>query len=298
MDIFLMTKRMQTILVILLVLFSTMTHTAIAENNSYYKQRPLDVRVDRLERLQNPQKQLEFLQRLKQLRQENQQLRNLLDTQINEIRQLKQQQNELYQSVNRRLKSLELTTSPSISPVTTIIESEEITAMPSFSAEVRQEVVIPSASSSDNVLLQNQPTEQYMPIYKKKVMSQQQRADERRLYQQAYNQLRTQHYNRARELFIELIAQYSGGNYADIAQYWIAEASYAQQYYEQAIMDYQLLLNVYPLSPKRAEAELKMAYSFYELGNIEIARKTLNRLLTHYPDTTESGQARRLLKKL
>ena len=46
------------------------------------------------------------------------------------------------------------------------------------------------------------------------------------------------------------------------------------------------------------EAELKKAFSYYELGDKTSTRKTLEQLLANYPDTTEAGQAKRLLKKL
>ncbi|NOQ78574.1 MAG: tetratricopeptide repeat protein, partial [Gammaproteobacteria bacterium] len=112
------------------------------------------------------------------------------------------------------------------------------------------------------------------------------------------DELRARRYNKARDSFIALIAKYPSGRYAHIAQYWVAEASYAQRNFEQAIIDYQLLLDVYPFSPKKAAAQLKKAYSYYESGNKDAARNTLNQLLINYPDTTEAGQAKRLLKQL
>jgi len=58
------------------------------------------------------------------------------------------------------------------------------------------------------------------------------------------------------------------------------------------------LLNVYPYSPKKAEAQLKKANSYNFLGDTESARKTLKQLLLDYPKTTEAAQAQRLLKQL
>ncbi len=136
------------------------------------------------------------------------------------------------------------------------------------------------------------------PVATIKPMSEKERKAEQKAYQKAYDELRALRYNKARDSFSQFIQQYPSGRYAHIAQYWVAESSYAQGNYQQAIIDYQLLLDVYPFSPKKAEAELKKAFSYYELGNKEKARRTLDELLRTYPDTTEAGQAKRLLKKL
>ena len=121
---------------------------------------------------------------------------------------------------------------------------------------------------------------------------------EQEAYQSAYNELRSGHYSQAKDSLPALIQYYPDGHYAHLAQYWIAEASFAQHDYKQAIMDYQRLLDNYPGSPKKAEAELKKANSYYKLGNISSARNALKQLLIHYPNTIEAGQAKRLLNKL
>lgn len=282
-----------------------------AESETAYKSRPLDVRVDRLERLMSSQKQLELMYRMKQLQEENQQLRGLLEEQANEIRQIKQQQRQLYTDMERRLNPL-----PAVS--TTMSPGKEKIAQPGVSARSekqlqsavivedkpgledtkygvteREEILVSPATPSSAANQQEKAA-----VYQKQVMTKKQRKDEQQRYQQAYDELRARRYNKARDSFIALIKKYPGGRYAHIAQYWVAESSYAQEDYKQAIIDYQLLLDVYPDSPKKAEAELKKAYSYHKQGNKNTARQTLNQLLINYPDTTEAGQARRLLKQL
>ncbi len=281
-----------------------------AESENNYKKRPLDVRVDRLERLMGSQKQLELLYRMKQLQEENQQLRGLLEEQSNEMRLIKQRQKELYTDLNRRLSQMEgsgaseiaMNVSPSKQAITSkevpgtdknelpVVLDKSSIAQTKYGVTEREEVQV--------VAEQSKAAKEPMVVYKKQVMSKKQRMDEQNLYQKAYDELRARQYNKARESFTGVIKKYPGGNYAHIAQYWVAESSYAQQNYKQAISDYQLLLDVYPTSPKQAEAELKKAYSFYELGDKKGARQTLNKLLTDYPGTTEAGQAKRLLKQL
>lgn len=295
----------------LLLAITAISMPVFAETEVDYKKRPLDVRVDRLERLMSSQKQLELLYRMKQLQEENQQLRGMLEEQTNEMRLLKQQQRELYTDLDRRLSQMEGggaiavsntvpdTAQPALYPAKKVIapKKEDLPAVLDKSSFAqaksgvtkRKEVTVTDGKSKPAV---------GQPVYKKQTMSKKERLDEQKIYQKAYDELRARRYSKARESFAGVIQKYPGGHYAHIAQYWVAESSYTQRNYEQAVIDYQLLLDVYPLSPQKAEAELKKAYSFYELGKKENARQTLNHLLMNYPDTTEAGQAKRLLKQL
>lgn len=285
----------QSMAVLLLMMIISLLNSVCAASGSDDKNRPLDVRVDRLERLMSSQKQLELLYRMKQLQQENQQLRSLLDEQSNEIRILKQHQRELYSDLNRRLSQMESTDDAISSNAPKLLAQTEEPAVldkstvgqAKYGVTERVEVVVTTTEAK------NKPA-----VATIKPMSEKERKEEQKSYQQAYDELRARRYSKARDSFDKFIQQYPSGRYAHIAQYWVAESSYVQRNYEQAIIDYQLLLDVYPFSPKKAEAELKKAYSYYELGNNDSARQTLNHLLISYPNTTEAGQARRLLKQL
>jgi tol-pal system protein YbgF len=302
----------------LLLILSTLLIPVWAESEQDYKKRPLDVRVDRLERLMGSQKQLELLYRMKQLQDENQQLRSLLEEQANELRLVKQQQRQLYTDLEHRLSRMEgggdsspsaaVELNTSSNPVTPLpmtkisssksdvvmVVDKSSTAKFQYGVTEREEIIVSESEQSPEV----SKTPIVKASYKKQSMTKKQRLDEQKLYQSAYDELRAHRYNKARESFIGVIKKYPGGRYAHIAQYWVAESSYAQRNYEQAIQDYQLLLDYYPDSPKKAEAELKKAYSLYESGKKKLARKTLNHLLANYPNTTEAGQAKRLLKQL
>jgi tol-pal system protein YbgF len=121
---------------------------------------------------------------------------------------------------------------------------------------------------------------------------------EREAYQKAFDMLRELRYAQATAAFREFLKSYPKGRYAHIAQYWLGEAGYAQRDFRQAITDYNALLVNFPESPKLAEAMLKMGYSYYELKEPDQARKILEQLLQQYPDSTEAGQARNLLKRI
>jgi len=255
-----------------------------------YKNRPLDVRVDRLERLTSSQKQLEVLYRVKQLQQENQQLRSLIEEQSHTIRQLREQQKSLYNDLNRRLSLIETNT-----PEQSIEMPVTVTSKP---AQTEQKLPAQQAEPGSKTPAEtDEPAETDSVAYIKK-LSEKERKQAQIAYQQAYDELIARRYYKARELFVGFIKHYPNSRYAHIAQYWVAESSYAQKQYKQAIKDYQRLLNVYPYSPKKAEAQLKKANSYNFLGDTESARKTLKQLLLDYPKTTEAAQAQRLLKQL
>ena len=284
-----------------------------ALHSSYADQKlSIDVRVDRLERQMSSQKQLDLLYRVKQLQTENQQLRSLLEEQNNEVHQLKQQQRELYSDLNRRMGQLEGKDDFSNYNRSNYNRSNEERAVagtvPASSTKKQTVEVIdrsivsgsPAALSSDsasqaNIMSTDKKNVQVATI---KPMSDKERRAEQKAYQKAFDELTARRYNKARDSFMQFLQLYPHGRYAHIAQYWVAESSYAQHHYEQSIIDYQLLLDVYPFSPKKAEAELKKAYCYNELGDKKKARQTIDSLLRNYPDTTEAGQAKHLLKKL
>lgn len=250
----------------------------------------LEDRISHLERLMNSQKQLELLFRVKQIKQENQQLRSLVEEQSNEIHLLKQRQKDRYTDLNKRIEILEKGRDVALDSKTKTIEVID------KSVPIIKNT--PKKSSKSKVVDAAAPAVEKKSVKKKKTISDTDHQAEQKAYQKAYNELIAHRYNKARDSFVRFIQHYPGRRYAHIAQYWIAEASYAQRNYEQAIIDYQLLLDRYSFSPKKAEAELKKAYSYYELADKDKAREILHSLIKNYPDTTESGQAKHLLKKL
>ncbi len=243
---------------IMLPLMLGLSAPAIAET--------VEQRVQRLERLLDSGALVEMQQRLETLQMENQQLRGQLEEQAHELSGLKQRQRELYLDADRRLSRVEregggaaAPAAPAVTPVTTPTET-----------------VSPTAAAPDEAQL----------------------AAERAAYEKAFNLLRELRYEQAITAFRAFLKQYPDGRYAHIAQYWLGEASYTRRDFKQAISDYQALLDGHPSSPKLAEAMLKIGYCHRELGDDAAARAQLEQLVKRYPNSTEAGQARSLLKRL
>ncbi len=223
-------------------------------------------RIQRLERLLDSGVLVEMQQRLETLQMENQQLRGELESQAHELNGLKQRQRELYLDADRRLSRVEREgggTAPAEVPLAAP-ENAPVAA-----------AVAPAAAPDEAQL-----------------------AAERAAYEKAFNLLRELRYEQAITAFRAFLKEYPNGRYAHIAQYWLGEASYTRRDFKQAISDYRALIKGHPSSPKLAEAMLKIGYCHRELGDDTAARAQLEQLVERYPNSTEAGQARSLLKRL
>lgn len=233
----------------------------------------VEQRLERLERVVNSQSLTEMLERLDTLQQEVQLLRGQIEEQQHTLSGLKERQRELYLDIDRRMSRL---------------EREGVSPAPGMNSGGGASTNQPLTVSPDNASSRTaEPANDSTQIQQ-----------EREAYQQAFDMLRELRYSQATEAFRNFIKQYPDGRYAHIAQYWLGEAGYAQRDFRQAINDYNTLLVNHPNSPKLAEAMLKIGYSHYELKEADKARAVLQQLVQQYPDSTEAGQARNLLKRI
>ena len=256
---------------VLFIASSAVLGTAIAEDTSKLSDQE---RIQRLERLMESQGLVDLLMRLEGLQQEVQQLRGDSEIQGNTLNDIKKRQRDLYIDIDRRLLQLERRnagaapyTPPAVSPA------------PSVSPPEQSSAPVPVPQVRQTTTAANDVTEQ-------------------QAYQKAFNLLRELRYAKATEAFRDFIHKYPDGRYAHIAQYWLGEAGYAQGQFKTAIKDYQALLDNYENSPKRAQAMLKIGYSYNKLKNTKAAMASFNKVIKTYPGTTEAGQAQKMLKEI
>ena len=258
-------------------------------------------RLARLERMVNSRGLVDILLRLDSLQKDTQQIQGDGEVQLHKLEELKKRQRELYIDIDRRLLQLERKQTSGITSSSTKILAP---VNPVKAAEMPVQNNKPAAaelkSGSDvNVVVSGgKPTGGGVRSAIPERVIKSPSESEQKTYQKAFNLLRELRYDKASEAFRKFIKMYPEGRYAHIAQYWLAEASYAQRKFEIAIVDYQKLINTYSGSPKRAEAMLKIGYSYYELKQYPKAQAILEQLLANYPGTTESGQAQNLIRKI
>lgn len=248
---------------------------ASAEDTSKMSDRE---RIQRLERMMESQGLVDLLMRLESLQQEVQQLRGDSEVQGHTLNDIKKRQRDLYIDIDRRLLQLERRNAGAAPYAPPVSSPAPSTAAPA------QAVPAPEPAS-EPVTAQPQP-------------SAVNDASEQQAYQKAFNLLRELRYAKATEAFRDFIAKYPDGRYAHIAQYWLGEAGYAQGQFKTAIQDYQALLDNYQNSPKRAQAMLKIGYSYHKLNNTKAATASFNKVIDTYPGTTEAGQAQKMLKEI
>jgi tol-pal system protein YbgF len=117
-------------------------------------------------------------------------------------------------------------------------------------------------------------------------------------YQQGFNFVQTEQFNSAITVFKQLLDAYPKGNYADNAQYWIAESHYALRQFDQALLAFTALLTEYPNSAKRSHALLKIGYTYHEQRNYLSARASLEQVISEYPNSSTARLAQARLQKI
>jgi TolA-binding protein len=97
--------------------------------------------------------------------------------------------------------------------------------------------------------------------------------------------------------FKEVLNEAPSHKLADNAQYWFAECYYATGQFEQAITEFKKVF-AYPETEKDDDAQLKIAYAYFQMGDKPQALMELNKFLTEFPDSELTGQARRKILQI
>jgi len=117
-------------------------------------------------------------------------------------------------------------------------------------------------------------------------------------YQAAFELLKEERYDMAASFFKEFLVAFPDSELVDNAQYWLAESFYASDDFEQALADFQVVIDKYPRSSKVPDALLKMGLSNYSLQRWEAARSTLTRVQQEYAETTAARLAGQYLNRM
>jgi len=117
-------------------------------------------------------------------------------------------------------------------------------------------------------------------------------------YQAAFELLKEQRYEPAALAFQQFLISFPDSQLADNAQYWLAESYYVTDKFENALKEFQVVINKHPRSRKVPDALLKIGYSNYELERWDAARTSLGLVQSEYPDTTAARLAEQRLKRM
>ncbi|HPQ44186.1 MAG TPA: tol-pal system protein YbgF [Syntrophales bacterium] len=119
--------------------------------------------------------------------------------------------------------------------------------------------------------------------------------DKETAYATAYSIFKDGRYDEAKEAFRKFLQSFPNSEYSDNAQFWIGECDYFEGKYEEAIIEYERVIQVYPKGNKVPNALLKQALSFLKLDDKASAKLLLQRVIKDYPNTTSANVAREKL---
>jgi len=206
-----------------------------------------------------------ILERTNQLQSEVQELRGQVELLTFEIQRIKRQQKDRYRDLDARLNRVELQATSGVQGAAHV-----------SSAEATDTTVVAVSDGTSAVDL----------------------VKEEKAYKAAFALLRNQHYAKAEKAFERFLTHFIGGNYADNAQYWLAETRYVQGRQASALTAFRQVVEAYPDSPKVPDAQLKIGYILGATGKISEAKRILHALVKRYPGSSKARLAKKRLLQL
>lgn len=265
-------------------------------------------RVARLEQQQaqsaSPNQSVELLNRITDLQAEVQSLRGLVEQQSYEIEALKKRNRDQYVDLDSRISRLEggqpkasgadaaapSNLPPNAEPL--LDDPAPVVTQPNVPLMEEPDVRPPvDGQTSTSGLAGSTPA----PTPAQPLANP---ADERRMYESAFDALKEGRYAEAARRFQGFLNAYPNGEFAPNAHYWLGESYYVTQNYQIALDAFRRLLNEFPNSAKAPDALLKVGYCYYELRQWSQAEATLNEVVQKYPDTTVARLAQGRLRAL
>ncbi|HDP24623.1 MAG TPA: tol-pal system protein YbgF [Deltaproteobacteria bacterium] len=116
------------------------------------------------------------------------------------------------------------------------------------------------------------------------------------LYDMGIEKFTAGRYDDAIEDFRSYLSKTPDPGLVDNAHFWIGEALYAKGNYEEAILQYDLVVKKYKTSDTAPDSLYKQGLSFLKLGDGETGTLILQQLIGLYPDSEAAGNAEKTLK--
>ena len=117
------------------------------------------------------------------------------------------------------------------------------------------------------------------------------------MYQGALRTFNSRSYDKAIELFNDVLKQYPDGEYAGNARYWIGECYYALGDYASGVASFTHVFDVKG-SPKADDAQFKVGLSYLKMGQPAMAKEELKKLVDRYPASEYVERAKKYLAEI
>ena len=122
--------------------------------------------------------------------------------------------------------------------------------------------------------------------------------NERRAFDSALARFRAGDFVAAQSGFLSLITRFPKSGYMPSALFWLGNAQYATRDYKEAIVNFRIMLAAAPDHVRAAEALLSIANCQLELKDVPGARKTLDDLVSSYPQSDAATAGKERLARL
>ncbi|MGK0296565.1 MAG: tol-pal system protein YbgF [Gammaproteobacteria bacterium] len=285
-------------------------------------------RLARLESMLQSQGLLGMLDQLQQLQSEISLLRGEIETQNYTLEQLTRRQRDLYTDIDQRIQRIEGDGLPLEEISIAVLDTENIDGPP-----LETLAAMPSLDNSTSAIQSDSPlqleivdTQTILPTQNIVYTAENQPGSDTQTsdaahqeispvtatpdapdapvdpvqlqaeYQQAFNLLRQSLYDQSIRAFQQFLALHPNDKYSDNAQYWLAEAFYVKREFQQALQEYNNVINLFPQSQKVNDALLKIGFTLFELGDMAAAKTKLQELTENQPGTTVARLADERLK--
>ncbi len=119
------------------------------------------------------------------------------------------------------------------------------------------------------------------------------------LYRRAVAMIRNDaRYAEGQDLLLRFLQQHPQHSLSVNASYWIGESYYGQKKYENAILQFQDVIDKHSDHPKAAAAQLKQGITFQTLGDNQSAKAIFSKLVDSFPLSAEAKEAKRRLASM
>ncbi len=118
------------------------------------------------------------------------------------------------------------------------------------------------------------------------------------LYQNGLRDFTSGNYDLSKQEFSDYLKNFPTNPLAGNAQFYLGEISYAQENYQDAVTQYDMVLYSYPKSYKLAASLLKKGQAEIKLGQKSSGSRDLREVIRRFPGTDEARQAQARLKEL
>jgi tol-pal system protein YbgF len=122
--------------------------------------------------------------------------------------------------------------------------------------------------------------------------------DEQSQYARALEEIRSRNFAVAIEILRNLASTFPAGALADNTQYWMGEAYYSLQDYDQAAAAFLGVTTNWPASRKVPDALLMLGSTQAKQNKLPAARATLQQVVTKYPESEAAKKAAERLAEL